>query len=539
MNKVVVNNSLRLKVYPPGSSDELVEQELNNAQAIRFSTCYPGGKFNECTFFIARKITAPSTLALHQRVKLYNGFENVWEGEITGLSPTASPGQQGLSVTCQGYWTTVLMERSWRKPWADSRIDDSVWQEPSALFTAGDITGLKYCNVDRQNRIRFTPRSTRNAAGAETGWASGQYHRVCYTVPTGQTIQRITFDYDLQTGAQSWQMRLYNGAVTSLWLTVITGTGSQDIALGANANQSVSMLFWSAENQTPPSDGTIYGEFSNIVVYTETGAINPTEIITDVRGRISELSSATNKISTNTLSMVPYVADPPKTLADIITDAASYGDASLNAWACYVDSSGLSTDDKPVLIYEQQPALTGYDYQIRLDAATIEQVGFTQDLDGVKNWIAVIYQDANGKTQYITPDDDATLKNTASIAAYGQREEWLTVNSTHSGLAVFVGQRYLAQYKDPQWSASNSIPIKGYCRDASGAPVPACRIQAGKRLRIANFLNDLNGSGLTFLVTMTDYDASTQTCNVTVGVPTQMDVLLARIERASHGWGLG
>jgi len=45
----------------------------------------------------------------------------------------------------------------------------------------------------------------------------------------------------------------------------------------------------------------------------------------------------------------------------------------------------------------------------------------------------------------------------------------------------------------------------------------ACRIQAGKRIRILDYLDDLSGTGLTLHISATEYDAETETCSITTG----------------------
>jgi hypothetical protein len=135
----------------------------------------------------------------------------------------------------------------------------------------------------------------------------------------------------------------------------------------------------------------------------------------------------------------------------------------------------------------------------------------------VYNWIVVEYRDDQGKTIYLTPDDDATLKDTTSISAYGQRDYLLNIETANGTIALDAGQAFLADRKDIKYRMSSPIAVVKSIRTKNGGTVPASQIRAGKRIRIENFLQDLSGTGLTFLISETDYDADGETCSVTAG----------------------
>ncbi|HEY4692489.1 MAG TPA: hypothetical protein VIH16_03575, partial [Bellilinea sp.] len=75
--------------------------------------------------------------------------------------------------------------------------------------------------------------------------------------------------------------------------------------------------------------------------------------------------------------------------------------------------------------------------------------------------------------------------------------------------------------------------VIGYIRDRYGSEVPACEIQAGKRIKIENWLNDLSGTGLTFLISATDYNDTTETCTLGIGQVDELDVFLSRLAAES------
>lgn len=518
----IIYNAIALKVYSTGAT-EVRNAGLDLASGVIFDKIYPGGQALSLTFFVPRGITASWSVHVGYRICAYNGMTMVWEGWITGIEPTLSSSGMGVNVTAAGAWSQFLMARKTRKPWADTRLGEDAW----AWYTP--LAGAEKCTVDRTNRIRFTPKAE--------AWISGDYAFVYYVAPTGQTVKRITLNYDLQEGAQAWELSVYNLTAAANELSRTTSNATPGVTVAWDSGilgtptQQIRINFIARANQTPSADGTYYGEVTNIVVYTETGAINAQEISKDIAALATELSTDLSKIGTMPLDIVPFIADPPATYADLLTMAANYGDASYNSWAAYVGLSDLANDGKPPLVLEQRPALTDYDYAIRMDDDNVGgNLSFRQTLDGVRNWIAVQYQDRDGKNVYLTPDDDATLQNIASITQYGVRHAWVTLPTTSATTAATYARRYLALSKDPQWVASGQLVVIGYVRSKGGQRIPAANIAPGKRIRLENWLNDINGTGLTFLITGARYDDSGETCAIDIGQPDTIETFTLRLE---------
>lgn len=511
----MIDNTLTLAVDSAGTT--VNEPSLRLARDLTYTTLYPGGLFGVCNFMIVRDPTKPWQLREGQRLTVRNGLTTTWEGRITSIEMDVRAQEQGNRVTALGYWGDTLMRRTWRKPWADTRQDEQTWAyTPTAA-------GATKCSVDRDGRIRFTPRGD---------WVNGDFAAVTYTAPTGETVKRVTFGYDLQQGAQDWRLFAYDpvGATHIGTIVDASGTGTQDITLGT-PRQQIQILFQAQANQTAPTDGSVYGQVTIVTVYTETGAINLTEIAKDVRGKVTELSTNETYIGSNTLSLVPFVSDT-ESLADILMNAAAYGDSSFNPWAVGVRESAYATDNKPVLFAEAYPALTDYDYAVRVDEPNLlAPFAAARDLsEPLANWIGLRYRNEAGDTVYRTPDDDANLKDTDSITAYGERHKWLDIDTTSTTTATNYGRRYLAAHKLPQWRVTSDISVVGEIRGKAGS-VPASQIRAGKRVKVENFLSNLSGSGLTLLVTGTHYDADTGVCRLSVGRPDSLDVWLAQSGR--------
>lgn len=125
--------------------------------------------------------------------------------------------------------------------------------------------------------------------------------------------------------------------------------------------------------------------------------------------------------------------------------------------------------------------------------------------------------------------DDATLKDTTSIAQYGQKEMVLDLGTCGETLAINYGRRYLNKYKQPTYSVSSPLRVRQvYAAPGKGRVIPASQIQAGKRLLITDYLTDLSGTGLTVLITRTEYDHDSRMCTLSFGVPDNLAVLLAQ-----------
>jgi len=527
------DNNLRLHVYSSGlSSINPDTSGFDGASGLRFSTNYPGGLYGDCSFFVPRDVAQSWQVKGAQRLVVRNGLKIVWEGAIGNLKRTLNETDQGIEVVATGYWGAIMGARRWRKRWADTRITDDVWVWREAS------SGAEKGAVDRFERLRFTPKAV--------AWANNQAASIRFTMPTGETIKRITFDYDLKEAAQAWQIELFDpGGGGVLWSVNSSSTGSVNHTLATITNE-IWFIFRAQAAQTPAADGTIYGQFSIVVVYSETGAINLTEILKDLVGKLStELNSYVGLIGSNTYDLTPFIADNWESMGEIAQRAAGFGDSSQNQWAVYIDHSERATtpDGKPVLAAEAFPVLTDYDYAIRLDEANLlAPTSFSQDVIGldansVWNWIVVQYNDILKKQKYVTPDDDATLTDATSVATWGRRDYVLNLGSATVAEATNFGRRFLAAHKDPSWTITSPIKVQGYIRAKSGGRVASSEIRAGKRLKIENFLNDLSGSGLTMLIQRTEYDDEPETCAMTLGDPaaSRLDVFLAQRARTATG----
>lgn len=526
-----VFNRLSVQIFSRGSTTLVADPagDLRRATIESYETFWPGGLFGPAALRVPRDMTAAWPFAGGQRVVIRNGLTVVYEGLIPQIGYGVGQGaDQYRSIAVAGVTGQIMGAWSVNKPWADNRIDEKTWAYYSGASAANK------CTIDRLNRIRFTPKGV--------AWGS-EYAAVIYTAPTGQTVKRITYNYDLQEGAQAWKIAVWNvtaGAEEGTTTITASGTGSIDRTLGT-PSQVIWLLFASQAAQTPTEDGTYYGQFSSIVVYTETGSINLTEIAKDALGVVTDLNSDETQIGSNTLSLVPFVTSGRETAASILNRAAGLGDSSYNSWYWdLLDSESAATPNgEPVLRVAQYPALTDYDYAVRIDAPNLSGgLEIVKDYHGIRNWIVVKYTDETGKEFHITPDDDANLTDATSVAAYGHRElpSPLDAGQVSSTIATNYARRYLALSKDPRFYLSGDVTVKGYILAKSGERIPAANIRSGKRLRVLDYLldeSDVVGTGLTWHITRTRYADADQACSMSTGVSDDLAVFIARLQAGS------
>lgn len=399
--------------------------------------------------------------------------------------------------------------------WESVSIADGTASGGAPFAQDGDIT-FTYPSDEKETRI-----------DGNTG--------LWWRISTSATLDAVDIKEISILDRQQWKLALWNNTDSSdEWSVSASGSGSADITFGT-ADDNPGFYFVSEANQTGIGNGSIYGELSSIIVYSETGSITVNSTIQDILDTATYLNSDNQFLDANTLSIEPFVTDGYESLASISERVAAYGDSSQNSWNVYLKWSGRAAapDGQPILALEQYPALSDYDYAIRYDDETIESsLSIVQDNNGIANYIIVEYVNvANDDIEYLIPDDDSSLKDTASINEYNERHAIIDAGIADSTTALNFGKRYLAEHKDPEFSVSGPIKITGFIRSKEGLRVPAANIRAGKVLKLQNFLHDLTptaNAGLVSIISETMYNDADQTCSISLGLPDDASLLIAR-----------
>ena len=512
-----MTNSLKIIIYSTGDTvSQMATHAALSHEGLTFTTFYPGGVFGVANFFVPMKATNPHDFKAGYRVGIFSGLTMFWEGAIDGIVYVSTPSAEGLNIECTGYWGYILKRRRWNKVWCDTRLTENKWPW---TITAG-MQESKF-REDRYNRLRITP--------VETSFAQYDDASFTYAIPTGQTINRITGTYAMHEGTQAWAIDMKDvGAGTTLFSTIsASGTaafaGTPDAGCG-----TVGFYFFNSAACTVDYDEDIYAQITNVKVYGYSGTPTSTAIIKDIRANFTDLSADETLINTNAQVIEPAYMEG-ETLAEYMSKLAAFGDTSLNTWACGVfrSTGAQAIDHKPVVYFEQQRELTDYEYVIRLDEALgglkIERV-----YSEIVNYIILDYTDVNGNRTQITPNDDANLKDDTSIASYGRRDARLNLGNAGETEAKIYARRYLELFKDPKFRMDGNLTLTGNVRTKGTYLVPVFDIRAGLRIMIEDYLQEIGGSGLIFLITATSYNEDTDRITITAGTPNPLETMAAR-----------
>ncbi len=522
-------NNLSIKIYESFSALLRTEAigDMLGARSLSVSTFFPGGLYGLASFFVPRKPISKLPYRESNRVIIFNGLTVVWEGQIINIARIFGNGaNQGVRVTCAGYWKTLLGKRSVSKPWVDTGVGSNAW----IIDTAA--TGFEKASVDRMDRIRLTPNSK--------SWISGEFAAIGYFAPTGQTIKKVVMARDLQEGGQQWELRLRDrtNAIT-IWSLVVSTVSAKSTFVLGTPTDSVYLEFFARANQT--AGNSKYGEISEVEIYTETSAIQIDEIAKDVAGLVPEISTDLTRIETpaSPISLVPFITGyTQKSMASILVKAASFGDASSNQWYAQLReaSFGNVKDEKPVLIVNQWPDIDDdYEYAIHEEEDNLQTpFGVITDGSKIVNWVMVKYRDIdNQRNITLTPDDDASLKDQESIDKYGELhlEDPFDIGEADSAIALNIGQRILEANKSPKVGVTGPIIVKGAIRGRRGNLVPVSQIKSGERIKIETVLEDISNSenGLIFIITGTRYNDMVEVVTLSTGVPDNLSITIAQL----------
>jgi hypothetical protein len=207
------------------------------------------------------------------------------------------------------------------------------------------------------------------------------------------------------------------------------------------------------------------------------------EIIQDILeiGASDVISSDYSGLDSPALAIIPFMTlnDAYETLDSVCSRLAQFGDAAGDTWNFYVwDKTGASDGLPRAYLTERSTA----DYEYRVSLSELNNYEDEPVLEQIGNFIIVRYRDAEGYDKYLTGDTNATLKDTDSIADYGERHLEVDAGQCDSGTALALGERWLANKKDPPHRGQ--FQKIGTIRNKKGVEVPVTRMRAGERVYI-------------------------------------------------------
>jgi hypothetical protein len=535
-------NNLNIEVFEPQSTTKVPDErgDLNRAVVERIQTMYPGGIYGAATIYVPRDAMRPWSMLKPNsyRVRITNGSVVVYEGYIDDQVYIFG-GQGGVRLNLVGAWGIFGPRRAVRRYWADNRISEDAWSwyTPSA--------SAEKASPDRNNRLRITPKN--QAWGLNTG------ANFRYLMPYGENIYRITFDYNLTTvNGEDWTIAIVNGTSGAFeWSVSRTTNGTTSGSATVNLAATTDFIYFRLRSdlaQTPAANANgdfSFGEISNVRVFARTGAFSYAETASAVMGDIpylanqqySTLKIDTRKISTNTYNISPFITGRGgyEKLSDVMTRLAGFGDGSYNPWAAgFVEAD--PGDYLPIVYYEQQPALTGYDYQLFVRGRGEQQtpIQLRRSFEHLRNWIVVRFTDETGQRQEIDSFIDANLWDIDNSNRFLRRDVILDIGQSTQAQAQQYGVQYMhALTRTSYFRLDSPVEVRGYIIGKNGNRVPASEIKSGKRVRLmdfANYVPYVNESGVTFVISSTEYDDRTQSCRLTTGKPGPLTVMAAQAE---------
>ena len=133
---------MNIEVYSSGTT-RIQDQrdELVKAENIRFKTGYPGGRYLDASFYVARNVVEWWAVKGAKRLVLRDEQMVVYEGEIDDLNSALNQSGEGITVTATGYWGATMMRRRWRKRWLDLRITNDIWEPTNKIYTQSGSVG--------------------------------------------------------------------------------------------------------------------------------------------------------------------------------------------------------------------------------------------------------------------------------------------------------------------------------------------------------------------------------------------------------------
>ena len=533
---------LQVYIYSTGTT-EIKEPLLQQAEVIRANGFYDvqsGGIYESAEIFIPRKNPRASwAIQDMQRVAIYRGLTLIWEGMIDVIGDTRAGGGRGVPgnvLRCVGFWGWLMdgpNAPQIDKPWAVTDVSESTWKRIPTV-SAADL-----CDIHRDGDvIRFIPKLE--------NWANGQVARIEMTVPTGQTIKRIQFNWTLTQAANNWDAYLTNGSGTTIWSEVgATASGTEDLISSSEpftATQIIRFELRSGASQTSAASDGEFFEVDSLVVSTEEGTIDAEEIALDIIGEHASLNASTNFIDSSLTypSLEEGGADTNgmKTFGWIARHIAKFGDTSKNPFqlSLIASTEAATPDGLPLLRLETVPDLSDWEYVVSIEDEPRVQVPDIFRKKYIANDMMVTYTGPlTPGFNIVTSDDDSSLKDSDKVTADGSRVTIWDAGRASQTQAILIGATKLTQFTKPDYYMSGPIVVHGTIRTKSGSRADVALVKAGERIKIDDYIDDRSdqvGKGLVLLITGTSLTDDGRQLAITAGTSDDQSLQILKEQQA-------
>lgn len=532
---------LQVKIYSSGTT-EVFEPALRLADVMRTNEFYDekgGGIFQAAEVFVPRNNPRGAwQVEDMQRLAIFRGQDIIWEGRIDAIGDSTVGGAPGNTLRCVGSWGWEMDGPNAPridKPWSITDVSEGVWPRIPTV-SAADL-----CDIKRTaGVIRFIPKLE--------NWANGQVARVEMSVPTGQTIKRVQFSWAFEEAANAWGCYLTDGSGTVIWSLTddATTTGSEDLISSLEpftATQTIRFEMRSAASQTSASSDGEYFEVSNLIVSTEEGPINAETMSIDIIGDHSGLNSSIALIDPDLTYVDLEVGggDPGsiKTFGWILRHIAKYGDSSQNPIqpSLVASTEAATPNGLPLLKLTTVPDLSDYEYVVSISNKTdpYSKVPPIFRRKYIANDGIGTYTLPEGLGfEVVTSADDANLKDSDKVTADGSRVFMFDAGLGTQADAVNIGRAQLTQKTKPDFYMSGPIIVTGTIRNKAGARIDVALAQAGKRIKVDDYIDDRSdqaAAGLILLITGIDKTQDGLVASITAGVSDDQSLLIRKAQQ--------
>lgn len=425
-----------------------------------------GSGFGYLTFKLRRRIGVdyPDIGYGYPVVMRKGPFRVLFSGQIVRIfERTGSQGGE-IEVWALG-WVHTATADAHNYIYCDTRL--SLWtssEEPTGSFQPARF------DWDTNERLYLKPRR-----GVD--FDADDYTYLRYTFQFGEVATRFVADYDVAF-PDSWpgKLEVRDSGGSVLWSAIATGTGSIDVTTSGSPTYFEVRFYTTAAGENTAEDDTVYGELTNVKVYSlNVSTLDANPIADDIVELLSDaghgLSDDTRKIESPGLALEPAAFDTDMTPAQILTWCCQFGnsDGDPLAW-------GVTMDDRKRLFLET-PDLTTIKYIVKPSRATLERGG---DWGESAQKAYGVYTDDQGRVQRTSDRTGQAVID--KLGGYYRRVPIQISGMTDETGVLNAVDLWLDENSDPK--VSGSFAVQGGVWAPSGRFVPFDEIVPGGLVQV-------------------------------------------------------
>lgn len=505
---------------PAGTTIGDPEKTFESVSSISFGTNWPGG-FGLMTFQLRRQAALQWKISNAYKIELVDGDTELYSGKIEKIGRDIDPrAPDKVTVTCEG-WHSIFAKRRMKKWYADPNAIHNFKRLGSFMMSQNDGRRKSTILLEKSEgnlRIQMAPKDLVLSAYPNVD----DLYSEIYTMPDDGFVGDIHYKYTYRTG-EGFRLESFNvSANLPDDVNTLSPTFNPKGEVG-NKEIKVSPPSKSIEFRLYPAVFDLYDqndwlEISNCTVYAwlpnapdEPVATRYTmqNLITDVVHTLkgTEISGDYSLISESASTIIlPFESNGYELGTDIMQRIVDYSDVDSRPWGTLVWGAKGSSDGKPRVVLERWK--DSLDYEYMMSVAEFETFKAEDAVEELYNHITVQYVGEGKKVHYLSPFDNADLKDLPSIAKYGRLDYLLKVSTGKADTAILAGKRFLEYHKNMK--KRGQFSVKGGIRLKSGYWVPCSRFRAGDRIYVPDF-----EGGTIFNIRQTQYNVESKTLTLT------------------------